>query len=349
MSRLSVLVLCCSFAHSVVAQTSATMPPATRERVHHTVQRSLAYLRAESAAWLNTRRCAACHHGPLPLWAMSEARQQGYSIDEKWFAETTDRFLGSKEKLLSTRVFPNPADPPDPRPQGRGLNMALPFLVVAARSITTLNDGQRQTLKLVEDEIVKKQQSDGSWEFFAGLRRPPINESQVTDMGWILLALEGTTSAPASAAARDSRAKGVHWLSQTKPSDNIQEWCWRLLLATHAKEPKQVVDPMIRDLVSLQRADGGWSQSIPAPKSDAHATGQVLYALSQTGLTWERPEVMRGIDFLCSTQSKDGSWPMASRPSPDGSPGASKLLTPITCAASSWATLGLVRLAPARP
>jgi hypothetical protein len=37
---------------------------------------------------------------------------------------------------------------------------------------------------------------------------------------------------------------------------------------------------------------------------------------------------------------------MVSRSTPDGSPGSAKLLTPITCAASSWATLGLARLVP---
>ena len=31
---------------------------------------------------------------------------------------------------------------------------------------------------------------------------------------------------------------------------------------------------------------------------------------------------------------------------PDGSPGSAKLLTPITCAASSWATLALSHLTP---
>jgi hypothetical protein len=34
------------------------------------------------------------------------------------------------------------------------------------------------------------------------------------------------------------------------------------------------------------------------------------------------------------------------RSTPNGSPGSAKLLTPITCAASSWAALGLARLAP---
>jgi hypothetical protein len=81
-------------------------------------------------------------------------------------------------------------------------------------------------------------------------------------------------------------------------------------------------------------------------KSDAFATGQTLYVLSLAGFTAERPEIKRGIDFLVATQKSDGSWPMMSRSTPNGDPGSSKLLTPINCAAGSWATLGLARLVP---
>ena len=59
--------------------------------------------------------------------------------------------------------------------------MGLPFLAVAAQSLPALKEGQKQSLKLIAEEIVKKQQPDGSWEFFATLRRPPINECQTTD------------------------------------------------------------------------------------------------------------------------------------------------------------------------
>ena len=59
-------------------------------------------------------------------------------------------------------------------------------------------------------------------------------------------------------------------------------------------------------------------------------------------------DIKRAINFLVATQKPDGSWPMTSRSTPDGKPGSAKLLTPITCAAASWATLGLARLAPKR-
>src|SRR5437763_5149755 len=144
----------------------------------------------------------------MPLWALGEAERQGYAIDKKFVADTVESLLGSKDRLMSSKIFPNPADPPDPRPQGRGLNMGLPMLAVAARSLPSLSEGQKQTLKLIAAEIVQKQQPDGSWEFFATLRRPPINESQSTDAAWIILALQGETGpdAPPSQRAALTRA-----------------------------------------------------------------------------------------------------------------------------------------------
>ncbi len=135
------------------------------------------------------------------------------------------------------------------------------------------------------------------------------------------------------------------WLDGAR-RDLHQDKALKLLLGARAGKPRQALQATIDELLALQRADGGWSQTVPELKSDAFATGQTLYALSLAGLTAKRPEIQRGIDFLVATQKADGSWPMSSRSTPDGSPGSAKLLTPITCAASSWATLGLARLVP---
>lgn len=326
--------------------TAAEVPPAMTDPIEQAVYRAIGYLQTESASWLNSRKCAACHHVPLPLWALSEAERQGYAIDKKFLADTMDSLLGSREKLLASKIFPNPADPPDPRPQGRGLNMGLPMLAIAARSLPSLEEGQRQSLQLIAEEIVNKQQADGSWEFFATLRRPPINESQTTDMAWIILALQAEAEPDAPASQRAALSRAIDWLDAAKPADTHQNQVLKLLLAIRLDKPLEVVQSTIDDLYALQRADGGWSQTVPELKSDAFATGQTLYALSLAGHTASRPEIKRGIDFLVATQLPDGSWPMISRSTPNGEPGSAKLLTPITCAASSWATLGLARLAP---
>ena len=103
-----------------LAGERALLPCATTAQVHQTVDRAVKYLRTESASWLSTRKCAACHHVPMPLWALGEAERQGYAIDTKFIADTTESLLGSRDKLMASKIFANPADPPDPRPQGRG-------------------------------------------------------------------------------------------------------------------------------------------------------------------------------------------------------------------------------------
>jgi hypothetical protein len=334
------------FAGLTVGDEFRGIPRATSRESQQSIERAIGYLQAESANWLSTRKCAACHHAPLPLWALSEAERQGYLVDKEYLATTIDSLLGSKEQLLSSRIFPNPADPPDPRPQGRGLNMGLPFLAVAARSPSSLTEGQRQSLDLIAEEIISKQQPDGSWEFFAGLRRPPVNENQVTDVAWIILALKGETGPEAPPARHEALSKAIEWFEAANHSDIHQEKVLKLLLLLRTDRPRDELQSTIDELIALQRADGGWSQTIPEPKSDAFATGQTLYVLSLAGYTANDSAIKRGIDFLVATQADDGSWPMDSRSSPDGSPGSATLLTPITCAASSWATLGLVRCLP---
>jgi hypothetical protein len=163
------------------------------------------------------------------------------------------------------------------------------------------------------------------------------------------MALQGETGPDAPESQHAALSSASAWLDAAKLSGIHQDKALKVLIWARSDKPREAIQTTIDELLALQRADGGWSQTVPELKSDAFATGQTLYVLSHAGYAAERPEIKRAIDFLVATQAPDGSWPMISRSTPDGSPGSSKLLTPITCAASSWATLGLARLTPKRP
>jgi hypothetical protein len=347
-SSFALVFLGLCLARPALADDPKAIAPATTKQVQQSVERAIGYLQTESAAWLRTRKCAACHHVPMPLWALSEADRQGYAIDNKFLTDTATATLGSLENMMASKLVSNPADPPDTRPSAKGVNMGTVFMAVAAQSLPSLDKGQKQSLRLITDEIVKKQRDDGSWEFFPNLRRPPINESQATDAVWIILALQGEKGPDAPEAQRVALKKAMAWLAGAKLSDDLQDKVLQVLLAIRSGKPPSAMQGVIDELLARQQTDGGWSQTATM-KSDAFATGQTLYVLALAGYTAQRPDIKRAINFLVATQKPDGSWPMTSRSTPDGKPGSATLLTPITCAASAWATLGLARLAPKRP
>jgi hypothetical protein len=334
------------FSRLALAGEPASVPSAPPQQVQQTIEHAIGYMQTESSAWLNTRKCAACHHVPMVLWSLSEAGRQGYAIDKKFVTDTVEATLGSPEKMIAAKLFNDPADPPDPRPLGKGVKIGTAFMALAARSLPSLEEGQKQSLRRIADEIVEKQRGDGSWEFF--LSRPPINESETTDAVWLIMALQGEAGPDAPQSRRVALAKATAWLAGTKLPNNLQDKVFKVLLAARAGKPGDEMQATINELLALQRADGGWSQNAEMG-SDAYATGQTLYVLSLAGYSAQRPEIQRAIDFLVATQKPDGSWPMTSRSTPDGKPGGAKLLTPITCAATAWATLGLARLAPKGP
>ena len=68
----------------------------------------------------------------------------------------------------------------------------------------------------------------------------------------------------------------------------------------------------MRDVQSLQHADGGWSD-MASMESNAFTTGKVLVALRAAGVSTSDAVFRRGVKFLLDTQQEDGSWHVRSR------------------------------------
>ena len=96
--------------------------------------------------------------------------------------------------------------------------------------------------------------------------------------------------------------------------------------------PIDVIQPAARDLLAIQKDDGGWAQ-LETMASDAHATGEALVAFR------------KGLEFLLRTQIDDGSLVVETRAVPiqacfesGFSYGVNQW---VSAAATGWATTAL--------
>jgi hypothetical protein len=117
---------------------------------------------------------------------------------------------------------------------------------------------------------------------------------------------------PGRKAEIDERIKrAVAFVRAQKPV-SIDDYSFRLLGLTWGGEPVLTVDRAARELLALQRQDGGWAQR-PEMDSDAYATGLAIYALVESHEKIADAALTRGRDYLLSTQHADGSWYVRSR------------------------------------
>jgi hypothetical protein len=308
------------------------------------VERGLQFLQADAAKWRKDRECSTCHHGTMTVWALCEAKNQGYEVAPDALAETVK---WTKDRLLARIDLPR-----DTRPGWSMVNTPALCLSVMALAVPKQDAVSADDLKRIAGHLLRHQEADGSWAWSSAPpknRPPPFFESDevATLLAYMVLGPRVPADPSEKSEARDARDRAAAWLAKTKPTDTTQAAALRLLVQVLAGAAQGggagTVRPAVDALLGRQNADGGWGQ-LRAAASDAYATGQVLYVLNLAGVGGDRAEVRRAVSFLVATQREDGSWPITPRAHPGATPAANTV--PITYFGSAWATLGLLRSVP---
>lgn len=306
--------------------------PATEPDAQSAVKRGLKYLTTEATAWKAERKCASCHHTPMGLWALNEAKARGYEVDAK-AADALTAWVLAKDD-------PAKVNPPQPEKPEVTVNQSplMQALGIAA-------GGKRDGMKVLFDPVLAGQDKDGAWRVMQPWE--PIASAPDVITTLALLALTDPNAPDLGEAGKAAREKGLKWLDGAKASDTTQADALRLLLWTRLDRPAKERTAVAERLAGRQNADGGWGFD-KAAKSDAFATGQAVYALATNGTKADDPAVRKGVGFLVKSQAEDGSWAMASRPG-GGNGKPAKNTDPITFAGTAWALMGLARCTPAAP
>jgi hypothetical protein len=299
------------------------------------IEAGLQFLADEAVSWKAERKCASCHHVPMTLWALGEAKARGYPVADKAVAELT-AWVAAKDD--PAKINPKQKERAQVTVNQGALHHALGLEAGGASDAAA-----KDALKTFLDAVLADQDKDGAWRL--QIIWEPIGSTPDVVTALALLALTAKNAPDLGLAGKTALRNGLTWLDAQKASESTQGVALRLILAKRLDRPAADRRAMADDLLGRQKGDGGWP-SAKDLKSDAYSTGQALYALAEAGRPADDPAVAAGVGFLLKTQDTDGSWEMKSRP---GGPGgkAAKELAPIGHAGTAWAVLGLVRTAPA--
>jgi hypothetical protein len=300
------------------------------------INRGLSFLAQDSVKFKESKQCYECHHAPFTIWALNEAKKQGYTVDEKVLADMTSWVLG--EDYLDQLVV----EPHGQKEQKEIVFHEAPLLLALGLEAGDTHATQEGLKKLLAS-VVSEQGQDGSWKREKEAR--PILSSPDTLTMLAVLGLSAPNAPDLGPEGKTAREKALQFLQTAKPDDELQPTVLRLILWRRLGRPESDWEPLVQQLRSAQNEDGGWSQLKPA-RSDAYATGQTLYALAEAGVTPDDPAIRKAHSFLAGSQGADGAWPMTSRAIMGNGKVATKF-EPITHAASAWAVMGLARSSPA--
>jgi ankyrin repeat protein len=282
-------------------EAAKTFPEPVPADIRAAVAKSITLLEQTAPKFFPKTGCISCHNVSIPLMALTEARRRGYSVNQSstqlLVKQTVASFRPERERVLSGVC---------------GLVGRAPTGTYGLISLY----GEHYPADAMTDAIARciaiNQDPDGHW--FSGLdTRPPLSaESSIPDtaMSARVLNLYAPPALAHDAETRTASARA--YLRAAKPWSG-DDYAFRLLGLFWTGASADQIQAAARDVIALQRADGGWAQS-RYMSSDAYETGLSLWALaSAVPASIDGAAYRRGVDYLIGTQENDGSWHVRSR------------------------------------
>ena len=279
--------------------TAPVRKAGTPRSAQQAVEQATALLQKTSTEFFNQSGCVGCHHQPSALMAAGAARLAGVKVDEgaamghAKMAEGQSTFF---QQGLAERLDTGGAQD--------GWMAILMGLGAQKYPATRLTD-------TVLSYIASCQSRDGSW-WFGGISRAPSEEGHFarTAMGIRVMQVYGTPGMKGNLEPRIARARDYLLKAEATTTD---EAAMQIAGLHWAGGNDAKVASLAKALIAKQRADGGWAPNRNLT-SDAYATGETLWALTEAGvLKASDPAYKKAAKFLLDTQWADGSWYVRSR------------------------------------
>jgi len=261
----------------------------TTAQVRETVQRSIPYIQAKGASWIEEQKCVSCHQVNTMVWSLSAARRNSFQVSDNlddWIKWATDTSLSKNDKGEVV---------------GLGNKEGVAQLLLSLDSDADKCTVRKELTTLLADG----QKPDGSWKPGGQLpsQKRPRSETVTVSTMWLALALMTEQASETNTPAVE---RALSFTEASPPGKSTEWYAVRLLLAVQL-EDYELRDRLVKTIREHQQPDGGWGWLV-AEDSDALGTGFAIYALLHAGVSSEDASIKRAQQFLINTQRADGSW-----------------------------------------
>jgi squalene-hopene/tetraprenyl-beta-curcumene cyclase len=280
--------------------------------------RSAEFLDGVTLAWIKERKCASCHTGYPYLLARTALGNPKAPALLQMRAFFEERVAAWDRGGKGAGLLKGGGNLKESEGVTEVVATAATLALHDAQSTGKLHPRTRQAL----DRMWELQRKDGSWAWNK-TRLAPTEHDEYYGVTYAAL---GVGHAPEGYARGETAKEGVARLKgylRKHPPPDLHHKTWLLWASLKldglmtAAERAQT----IKDLLALQRDDGGWSlPSLGAWKrlngkpnderapSDGYATGLVLYVLRQAGVPATKEPMRRGVKWLKTNQRALGRW-----------------------------------------
>jgi len=314
--------------------------PADPAAIARSASKGLLLLEKSGYTFINRNKvhCVSCHHNTMTSMSAELAKQKGLPVIDS----LAEQRITASEATLRFAQNPNLISEFLP------VNFGAPYILLGLHAE---NYPASFYTDIAVDYLITQAKPDGS--FLAESGRPPLETGDIHLTAVVIRAIQLYASPAKTTKVNEMTAKTRHWLETTNAAQQ-QELAFQLLgmhwCGSDAGQKRKVA----ATLVSMQNADGGWSQ-LPTMHSDAYATGQTLYALFESGMITPSDAVyQKGISYLLKSQDETGAWIVETRAyaiqpfvNSDFPPYDENQF--ISAAASNWAVMALLNALPDNP
>jgi outer membrane protein OmpA-like peptidoglycan-associated protein len=288
--------------------------------VRYAAQAGIDWLEPASMDWQRDSRCFGCHVQAQTLMGLSVAQSNNYVVSGR-AAHDLAEFTGSKQDTDGHEIDAG-ADTRFTPTQFAAMGLAY---YDEARGAKTDSALRRYVHWLAEH-------AKPTGEVPQDMEEPPIAQGSLMGTANAVVAFMEAFAQTSDSSYKVAADRGLAFIAATKPV-TTQDKIFTIIALSRYGTPEQrdVASKVIQQLQLEQDRDGGWREKPSLRASNAFATGQVLYAFKEGGVSIESPTFSNGVRYLIATQQRSGSWP----------PGETETRRPSEFAPTMWAVIGL--------